>query len=51
MQSQDIKYTNQNSEQDSSEKKACEISHLNSKTQFTEKCEQDSQDCEYDTKK
>jgi hypothetical protein len=41
MQSQDIKHINQSSEQDSSEKKAHEISYLDSRTQFTEKHEQD----------
>jgi hypothetical protein len=40
-QSQDIKYINQSFKQDFSEKKACEISHLNSKTQSAEKHEQD----------
>ena len=51
MQSQDIKYINQNSEQDFSEKWACEISCLNSRTWSARTHEQDLWDCEYDTKK
>ena len=51
MQSQNIKHINQSSEQDSSEKQACEISCLNSRTQFIRMCEQDLQDHKYDTKK
>ena len=41
MQSQNIKHINQNFEQDSSEKQACEISHLNSRIQSARICEQD----------
>ena len=42
MQSQNIKHTNQSSEQDSSEKQTCEISHLDSRTQSARTHEQDS---------
>ena len=48
---QNIKHINQSSEQDSSEKWACKISHLDSRTQSARTHEQDSQDCEHDTKK
>ena len=51
MQSQNIKHTNQSSEQDSSEKWACEISCLDSRIQSARMCEQDSQDYKHDTKK
>ena len=50
-QSQDIKCTNQSSEQDSSEKQAHEISYLDSKIQFTKTHEQDLQDHKYNIKK
>ena len=50
-QSQNIKYINQSSEQDFSKKQACEIFYLNLRIQFAKTCEQDLQDCEYDTKK
>ena len=50
-QSQNIKHTNQNSEQDSSEKQAHEIFHLDSRIQSARTCEQDLQDHKYDIKK
>ena len=50
-QSQDIKCTNQSSEQNSSEKQAHEISCLDSRTWSARTHKQDSWDCRHDIKK